>query len=167
MMASDELLNALRGLPFSAALSDAVILQISHASQSVQHAAGTHVFREGSEHDLLYLVRSGVVALEINMPGRPPTRILTLGPGDLFGWSALLGTGPMVASAVVLEDLEAVAISGKALRQICDASPEVGYPLMRQLAVALSRRLVATRLQLLDLFHDTAPDINPDVEAAT
>ncbi len=46
----------------------------------------------------------------------------------------------------------AVAISGLELRQLCNTDFEVGYHVMGQVASALSQRLLATRLQLLDLF---------------
>lgn len=166
-MAKNDLIEQLRQLHFSANLADDVLGEIAQAAQEVQLTAGQHVFREGSKSDRLYVVRQGRVALDINVPGRGATRILTLGPGDMFGWSALLGTGPMVASAVAIDDTDAIAISGAALRAVCEANHDVGYQLMRRMAVALSRRLVATRLQLLDLFHDNAPEIETDVEPAT
>ena len=96
----------------------------------------------------------GRVALEMNVPARGPVPILSLGPGDLVGWSALIGGGRMTATARATEDSEVVACAAKPLLEVCGRNAEVGYVLMRQLAVALSMRLVATRLQLLDLFGD-------------
>ena len=55
------------------------------------------------------------------------------------------------------EAVKTVALPGDQLRQLCEAEHEVGYHIMRQLASALSRRLLATRLQLLDLFGEHVP----------
>ncbi len=40
---------------------------------------------------------------------------------------------------------------------LCQRDHEVGYHVMRQTVCAMQRRLVATRLQLLDLFAETTP----------
>ena len=114
--------------------------------------AGEVLFREGSHSEVLYLVARGRVALDMHVPGRGEVRVLSLGAGDMLGWSALLGQSQMTTSAQVLEDSELIAISGRKLLSLCDRNPEAGYRIMRQMAVALSKRLSATRLQLLDLF---------------
>lgn len=93
----------------------------------------------------------------MNVPGRGAVRILTLGPGEMAGWSALLDQGKMTASAVAVQDSEVIVAAADKLRQLCETNHDFGYHLMRQMAAALSERLVATRLQLLDLFADAPP----------
>ena len=80
----------------------------------------------------------------MNVPGRGLTRILTVLSGELLAWSALLGDGRMTASAIATEPTQAIAISGRELRQFCQVDHEVGYHAMRQVASALSQRLLAT-----------------------
>jgi CRP-like cAMP-binding protein len=63
----------------------------------------------------------------------------------------------MTATAIAVEDTEAIAISAERLLEICQLNAQVGYELMRRMALALSKRLLATRLQLLDLFSAEAP----------
>lgn len=65
----------------------------------------------------------------------------------------------MTTSAIALQDTRLIAISGDEAIAICESDPTFGYNLMRQVAAALANRLVATRLQLLDLFAETAPVI--------
>jgi CRP-like cAMP-binding protein len=100
----------------------------------------------------MFLVESGHVALDMHVPGRGPVRILTVGEGELLGWSALLQDGPMTCAATALESTRLIAIPGAGLAALCEANQEIGYRVMRQMARALAQRLVATRLQLLDLF---------------
>lgn len=144
-----QLLNQ---LAFSADLPQHVLVELAAVSRIQRFAAGEMLFREGSQNHVLYLIVSGRVALDMNVPGRGKMRVLSLGPGDLVGWSAFIGQGRMTTSAETLEECEIIAVSGPKLLEICDRNPEVGYPLMRRTAVALSKRLLATRLQLLDLF---------------
>jgi CRP-like cAMP-binding protein len=77
----------------------------------------------------------------------------------VLAWSALLGDGEMTATAVTLEDTQVIAVSGRWLQEACEANHDVGYALMQRMCVALSQRLLATRLQLLDLFSNTAPAV--------
>jgi CRP/FNR family transcriptional regulator, cyclic AMP receptor protein len=103
----------------------------------------------------LYLVRHGRVALEMHVPQRGAVRILTTGPGEMVGWSALLDQGRMTTSALATEDTELVVVPADRLKELCESNSKFGYHLMKRMADALSKRLVATRLQLLDLFADT------------
>jgi CRP-like cAMP-binding protein len=158
----NQLKGILEQLRFSAPLPREVLEQLAAESTVRRVPAGTYLFREGSDNRNLYLIRSGRLALEMNVPGRGEVRILTLGPGEMAGWSALLGDGKMTAGAVAVEDTEVVAAEADKLRQLCQSNRDFGYHLMRRMAAALSQRLLATRLQLLDLFADTPPVMPAD-----
>lgn len=137
---------------FASNLPAAMLERLAAIARVVEWKEGTLVFREGDHRDDLYILGSGHVALEMNVPGRGSTRILTVGSHELLAWSALLGDGCMTTSAIAVEPTVAIAISGHELRQLCQADHEIGYHVMGQVASALSHRLLATRLQLLDLF---------------
>lgn len=122
-----------------------------------RHSAGTILFREGAISDRLFLIGEGNVALDMHVPRRGKIRILTIGPGELLGWSALLTDQRMTAMATVVEDATLIAIPGQQLQALCDADRDVGYAVMQRMAVALAHRLLATRLQLLDVFLETQP----------
>jgi hypothetical protein len=62
----------------------------------------------------------------------------------------------MTTSAVAQEDTQVIAICAADLLALCESDPVFGYQLMQRVALALANRLVATRLQLLDLFADPA-----------
>ena len=77
---------------------------------------------------------------------------MTLGPGDLLAWSALLGERRMTATAIATSPARLLAASAPDLKALCDADHEFGYELMQGMAQALAKRLTATRLQLLNLY---------------
>ncbi len=116
------------------------------------HDSGDVLFRENASARELLLILSGSVALEMSVPGRGKVRLLSLGPGDWVGWSALMGGGRMTTSAVALSITQVAKFSADELRQMCEQNPDIGYPLMKCVAQSLANRLVSTRLQLLDLF---------------
>jgi CRP-like cAMP-binding protein len=164
-METTELRAILRELQFTAELHEPVLERLAEISALRRYSRGAVLFREGSRNGELFLLRSGRVTLEMNVPGRGRLAILTLGPGEMAAWSALVGDGEMTATAVALDDVEAVVAPAHKLREISEQDHAFGYRLMRRMAAALSRRLLATRLQLLDLFADTPPAIQPDVAA--
>jgi len=126
--------------------------QIARIAAPVQWDAGASVFREGDRDSLLYLVEEGRVAIEITVPGRGRVVILTVGPGEVFGWSSLFHERPKNASARTIEPVRALALDTGRLRELCDADPRLGYLLTRRILEVVSERLTATRMQLLDIY---------------
>jgi CRP-like cAMP-binding protein len=122
-----------------------------------QRGAGTVLFREGMVSDTLFLMIQGTVALDMHVPQRGQVRMLTIGPGEVLAWSALLTDQRMTAMATTLEETTLISVPGQKLRELCEADRDIGYAVMRRMAVALAHRLLATRLQLLDLFRETQP----------
>lgn len=115
------------------------------------------LFREGTVHQYFHIVKQGHVRLDMTVPGRGRIPMMTIGPGDVLAWSALVDEGMMTSTAVALEQVTTIAFDGMRLRHLCSDRPEIGYHVMKQVARSLSRRLVATRLQLLDLFSPHVP----------
>ena len=56
-------------------------------------------------------------------------------------------------AAIASTDVQVIGFDSDQVRQLCDDNHEIGYRFLESVAEALSRRLVATRLQLLDLFE--------------
>lgn len=151
---SEEVTQSLTELAFSARLPADVLAKLSRLASVARFSSGVEFFHEGAKNSNFYLLRSGHVALEVYVPGRGRVRILTLGPGEMLSWSAVVGEATMTASAVALTDVEAITIPGPLLAKTCEVDCEFGYQIMRRLAETLAQRLSATRLQLLDLFAD-------------
>jgi CRP-like cAMP-binding protein len=157
-----RLLPLLKQLSFSSDLPDVVLTQLAELAALHDHSAGEVLFREGSAFEELLIIAQGRLALEMHVPGRGEVRLLTLGAGDLAAWSALVGNGQMTATGRALDDLRVLSIPARDLQCQCEADSELGYFVMRQVAQSLANRLVATRLQLLDLFsNDPAPISEP------
>ncbi len=85
--------------------------------------------------------------------------ILTVEPGDIVGWSALVAPYRSTSTAEVLEPVELVTFDGAALRGVLRSDCVLASVVYPRLLQAVARRLVGTRYQLLDLFasQDNAP----------
>ncbi len=128
--------------------------RLSRIAQLRSYPVGRVLFSEAEHHNSIHILCHGMVTLEMRIPNHGVQRILTVGSGELLAWSALLADGIMTTSAVVTEETRAIEFLAEDLKAICEQDFELGYHVMRQVAVSLSRRLLATRLQLLDLFRD-------------
>lgn len=111
--------------------------------------AGSHMFHEGETADRLYLIQEGMVTVELQMPGRDPLSILTVGAGNVVGLSWLFPPRRWHFSVRVRNDASVVALDTKCLLMKCTEDYQTGYELMCRCACIIGERLQATRAQLL------------------
>jgi len=151
---SDSLLKLIAETRFAEDMSIGQLECLSRVSRLCMLSPGTILFREGDIEDNVFVISTGHIRLSMNVPGRGGVPFLTTGPGELVGWSGLLGDGRMTATATVTEETTLIAMSGQKLRDLCSSEQDLGYVLLKRVAQVLSQRLLSTRLQLLDLFAE-------------
>jgi CRP-like cAMP-binding protein len=110
------------------------------------------VLREGEDATEMGILISGRLALRTLVPERGPVTILSVEPGDIFGWSAVLPSVKAQSTVVATEKSQALVIEGTKLREALKADHALAASLYPRVLQAVARRLRATRLQLLDLF---------------
>ena len=124
---------------------------IAGCARNAVFGDGSFLFREGEPAQTFYLVREGAVALEITAPGGVLT-VQTVGAGEVAGFSWLFGPHRWQFDGRAVGRVHAVELDGVCLRAKCDADPRLGYDLMQRFAGLATRRLQATRLQLMDVY---------------
>ena len=67
----------------------------------------------------------------------------------MLGWSWLFPPYYWHFDARAVEDTEAVFIYGTPLREECESDPELGYEILKRVALVMMKRLQATRRQLV------------------
>jgi CRP-like cAMP-binding protein len=112
----------------------------------------TTLLREGDITPALSIVAAGRVALTERVAGRGSITLLTVEAGDVFGWSALVKPYTAMATVTSLEPVEIVAFDGPALRAAMAEDASLSAAVWAKVSQALSKRLMATRHQLLDLY---------------
>jgi CRP-like cAMP-binding protein len=156
-MSEPVTLEGLRRLSFLRPATDEELQQLVTVARGEGFAAGTVLFREGDRLLHFSIIVSGIVAIEILGPARRLQRIHTVREGELLGWSPVLGSGAMSATARAVTDVNLISIDASAVLAVCESDPRFGSLFMRRVAAAIASRLYSTRLQLLDVFGGQLP----------
>lgn len=156
-MEYDEMQTRLRHLAFTAGIIGERLDHLAALATPLHWKPGEIIFREGDFGKSLYVVEEGRVAIEAHAaPGAKPTTILTIGRGQVLGWSSVFYERPKSATARAVEPTTALAIDAHGLAALLEHDPELGYILTRRLLQVVSERLKATRVQLLEMFSTPA-----------
>ena len=111
------------------------------------------ILKEGEPADHFYLVRSGLVAIEISLGNRGPLTIQTISGGDILGWSWLIPPYNNRFDCRAVEPARTIAFDGKCLRAKCEENHDLGYDFLKRLTKVFVQRLEATRLQLINMYE--------------
>jgi CRP-like cAMP-binding protein len=144
--------SRLVAIAFFSGLEPTHLDTLADIATTVQWESDANVFQEGDLDSPLYAVEQGRVAIEVAVPGRGTVTLMTVGPGEVFGWSSLFYRRPKSVAARTVEPTSALALDAARLRSLCDADPGLGYAVARRVLNVVSERLKASRIQLLDLF---------------
>lgn len=97
---------------------------------------GTRIVHQGDASRSLFLVVRGLVRLGSVLPSGREVVLALIGPGELFGESALLGD-PSPFEARALGTATVVPIDAQALQAVIDRQPATAAEVLRLLAVRL------------------------------
>ena len=145
------LLATLQGIQFLRGVSREHLEQIAAIAQLCDYEDQEFVFHEGDAADSIYLVVFGKLSIELCASGQDRKQIVTVGPGEMLGWSSLLERPQLAATARAVETTRLVRIDSAKLLKICDEDPALGFQFMRRTTLALAKRLNATWGQLSHL----------------
>ena len=155
-MEKQTLIKQLRQNPWFHGLEPVHFQLFIDIANEAEWLDGQAIFSEGDRDEWLFLILDGRVALEIFVPGQGRITILTLGPNEIFGWSAVTPVvGTRTASARAMTQTKAIAFNSRQLREACEVDHDLGYHVYRRLTHVIAARLTATRLQLLDMYGST------------
>lgn len=138
--------------PFFSGLDAAFTRLMVGCASNVRFRRGDFVFREGDPANTFYLVRHGKVSVEISAPQYEPIVVATLQEGEILGWSWLLPPYQWKHQARALDEVRAIALDGKCLREKCEQNHDLGYEVLKRFARIIEQRLESTRLQLIDVY---------------
>jgi CRP-like cAMP-binding protein len=126
-------------------LGESYLAKIAAMARLKEYGEGSILFSEGDVSHDIYFLLSGEVRLVTELLGGEPVTIYTAGPGEMIGWSPVLGGGPMTATACVSSRSRVAVLGASRVLGLCEQDPRFGMAFLRQVGVFLSDRLTSTR----------------------
>lgn len=144
----------LRGLhPSFTDLPERSLDRLAGAATTRQYASGTAIFEADGQAKEFFVIRSGLVALQMTAPGREPLVVETLGPGELLGISWAFPPHRWNWTAIAQSDVEVVAFETDAIHEAAQDDPVLRTALLEAVASESVDRLHATRMRLMDVYR--------------
>jgi CRP-like cAMP-binding protein len=121
----------------------------SVASEAVFHE--DQIILADREHSsAFYFLISGSVAIELRA-SRYAVCVQALGPGQIFGWSALLDRQDTLFQVRAREPIRALRIDGEALKALCREDPELAAGLLHRTLHVVASRVRATEERFAEM----------------
>jgi CRP-like cAMP-binding protein len=142
--------QTLRNHEFVAGLSEAQIASLSSLASEVAFEENEVILRDGQSSSSFYLVVAGSVAVELRTP-RYVVCVEALGPGQVFGWSALLDRQDTLFQVRARERTTTLQFDGPALQLKCKLEPELGAEILRRTLQVVAGRVKATEIRFAEM----------------
>ena len=140
---------ALAAHPMLQGMSADHLAVLARSASDVAFPAGYRLFEEGGSANHFWLIQSGLVGLDLHVPGQGRARIDTVGAGELLGWSWRFAPYRWAFGGVAASPVEAFEFDARAVRASCVSEPEFGHEVTERLARVLAKRLQSTRVRLI------------------
>ena len=113
--------------PFLKALAPDQAEALSLLATPVEFRPEETIFRQREAADGFYLIETGEVGLEYELPGKRTVQIQKIGPGELLGLSWLFEPYRWEFSAIATSDVTANFLRAADVRKQCEQDPKLGY----------------------------------------
>jgi CRP-like cAMP-binding protein len=151
------MLEILPFIPLFQELEPAQIELLKPLFEQFISVPGTLIFKQGDPTTYLYLLIKGKVAIQYKPYDGPPIKLTRLHTGDVFGWSAVIGSPNYTSSILSETRIECVRMKGVDLRGLIREHPETGAVFIDRLASVVSARWKNAHAQVQSL-------LNSDIE---
>jgi CRP-like cAMP-binding protein len=154
-----------RRYPFFAGLTHDQIYNLSTIANEQTVAPGHTFFREGEQLDKLYFVLDGTINIVVSVPDQNELHekadqilgnlvteditVSTLGPGEIFAWSALIRPYMATAGATAATSSRVIAFERKDLNEKFRDDISLGFLMLEKVAGVIRLRLRDMHIQSL------------------
>ena len=149
-MSTSSMASLLAGQGFFAGVPERVAATIGELTSERHAGIDELLFRQGDHADHFYVVKSGLIAIEVYAPGRDPIVVEQVYDGDVVGWSWLVAPFRWSFDARAVEPSTLMDIDGVGLRDRFGDDPILGYEVMRRFVPVMARRLSSARERLVE-----------------
>ena len=129
---------------FFAGLTKSQLERVAQLARLRSFPQDTRIYTVGDAVDDFYVLADGMLRFTLGLGKRDTSAGDIIRRGEVFGWAPLVeGHARRIATAYCLTPCEVVAIDGAALNRLMEADSDLGFRLMKKLAVLLTSELVA------------------------
>ena len=129
---------------FFSGLSRSQLERVAAIARMRAFPQDTRIYTVGDAVDDFYVLADGMLRFTLGLGKRDTSAGDIIRRGEVFGWAPLVeGHAHRIATAYCLTPCEVVAIDGAALNRLMEADSDLGFRLMKKLAVLLTSELVA------------------------
>jgi CRP-like cAMP-binding protein len=148
-----QMLETLPSIPLFQDIDPAQLAMLKPLFESFTCPPDTAIIEQGAPAIYLYLLLKGEVSIRYKPYDGPSITLTRLHDGDVFGWSAVVGSPNYTSSIVSETQIETIRIRRNDLLKLSIQSPETGQVIMDRLARVVSPRWENTHAQVQALLN--------------
>lgn len=163
MLTTIERILILKEVPMFQELNIDQLRILAEVAQDLEVEKGTIIAHKGSNHDSMYVIVSGQVAIEeVQVRGnnrRSVKRMATIGARDYFGELSIFDKQPFGYDIVAIEPTVLLAIEQQTLTALMRNQPELSRLLLKAMSLRLrhfmavaNERTTSRPRELVDIF---------------
>lgn len=146
----NTLSEILRSHAFTHNLSDSQVDALAATASRVAFEEGEIVLADREHSRAFFLVLTGSVSVELCGPSFSVS-VQALGPGEAFGWSALLSQHDTLFRVRAREFTTAARLDGEELKAACNADPLLGKEILQRALAVVAGRVRATEVRFAEM----------------
>jgi CRP-like cAMP-binding protein len=149
-LGDNTLTSAVREHAFLRGLSEAQVDVLTALAGEVAFGENEVVLASGERSTSFYLLTAGSVAVELRAANYSVC-VEALGPGQIFGWSALLDHQDTLFQVRARERTTALRLDGAQLNAACRKDPQLGAAILHRTLQVVAGRVKATELRFAEM----------------
>jgi CRP/FNR family transcriptional regulator, cyclic AMP receptor protein len=150
MLSHLTLEQTLRSHAFLQGLGERHIARIASLASQISFDENEVIMLDRQESEYFYLLVSGSVIMELRSPVFS-VLVMAIGPGQAFGWSALLRDQDTLFQVRARVRSSAIRIPGADLVRACREDPELGVEILLRTLQIAAGRMEATEARFAEI----------------
>ena len=149
-MSNQSITEYLSAHEFFSQFRDDDLKFLCECSSTREIKKGQILFLQGEHADKFYVVRSGLISIQMPAIMGPALEIQAVDEDQVLGWSWLISPYRWNFQTKAEEDSELLQFDGVAILARCEQEPKFGYELLKKFAGLMSVRLNAARQKMMN-----------------
>jgi CRP/FNR family cyclic AMP-dependent transcriptional regulator len=142
--------SVLRDHAFIQGLTAEQVTRLASVATKAVFQENEIIFADREHSSAFYFLVTGSVAIELRA-ARYAVCVQALGPGQVFGWSALLDRQDTLFQVRAREETQALRIEGEKLKALCREDPKLCADLLQRTLNVVASRVRATEERFAEM----------------